>query len=78
MDAMKKTTIYLDPALLTAAKAATGKKVTSDVIRQGLEALVRLDAARRISAMYGTEATLQETPRRREQPRAKPKRKRAA
>lgn len=64
---MKKT-FNIDEELLKEAKDACGAATYSDTIRQGLEALVRRAAARRLAEYLGSEPDAQMVPRRREKP----------
>jgi Arc/MetJ family transcription regulator len=74
---MKKT-VHIDDRLLAEAKAACQARTDTDAIRLGLEALVRHAAQQRLRALRGTEPSAVDVPRRREGPRAKRAKRRAA
>jgi Arc/MetJ family transcription regulator len=63
--AYMRTTIILDPRLVEEARAATGIKEKSALVRAGLEALIQREAGRRLAALGGTMPDLQVPPRRR-------------
>ena len=69
---MKKT-FHIDDALFQEAKTACGATTDTEIIRLGLEALVRRAAYERLRALRGTEPHAQDVPRRREKPTAKRK-----
>jgi Arc/MetJ family transcription regulator len=62
-----RTTLIIDDGLLEHAKELTGIKEKTALVRAGLEALIAREAARRLSALGGTEPTLRSIPRRRMQ-----------
>lgn len=62
---MKKT-LHIDAALLAEAKAATQAQTDTEVVRRGLEALVRQAAHQRLRALRGSEPQATEVARRRE------------
>lgn len=62
---MKKT-LHIDDALLAEAKAATQAATDTEVVRRGLEALVRQAAYERLKALRGSEPGAVDVPRRRE------------
>jgi hypothetical protein len=74
----RKTTIYLDDALLLEALEVTGAN-TTDTIRQGLEALIRKAAYQRMRSLLGSEKgrPIHDVPRRREPATRAPRRKSA-
>ena len=74
---MKKT-VHIDDRLLAEAKAACQARTDTDAIRLGLEALVRHAAQQRLRTLRGTEPRAVDVPRRREGPRAKRAKRRAA
>ena len=49
-----RTTVTIDDALLAKAKAYTGFKETSTLLRMGLEELVQSEVAKRIAALGGS------------------------
>ena len=59
-----RTTINIDDSLLEKARRLTGIDEKTALVRQGLEALIALESARRLARLGGTEPEL-ETPRRR-------------
>jgi Arc/MetJ family transcription regulator len=61
---MKKT-LHIDDALLAEAKAATQAATDTEVVRRGLEALVREAAHARLRALRGSEPQAIDVPRRR-------------
>ena len=73
---MKKT-LDIDAELLAKAKEATGASADTDVVRLGLEALVRTAAYQQARLLLGTESYSPDVPRRREKP-ASSRKKRAA
>jgi Arc/MetJ family transcription regulator len=73
MDGMKKT-LHIDDALLAEAKAAIRATTDTEVVRRGLEALVRHAAHERLRALRGTEPNASDVPRRREAPKSGVKR----
>ena len=60
-----RTTINIDDELVAKARALTGIKEKTALVRQGLEALIALESARRLARLGGTEPALREIPRRR-------------
>lgn len=70
---MKKT-LHIDDALLAEAKAATQAATDTEVVRRGLEALVRQAAHERLRALRGSEPGAVEVHRRREPIKAPAKR----
>jgi len=60
-----RTTINLDDELVKKARDLSGIKEKTALVRQGLEALIALESARRLAKLAGTECQLVETPRRR-------------
>ncbi len=59
-----RTTINIDDSLLEKARRLTGIDEKTALVRQGLEALIALESARRLARLGGTEPEF-ETPRRR-------------
>ena len=65
LEADMRVTLTLDDELLIKARALTGLKETSALVRQALEALIERDAARRLARLGGSEPQLRQLPRRR-------------
>jgi Arc/MetJ family transcription regulator len=64
-----RTTIALDDELLAKARAFTGMKEKSALVREALKALIQRESARRLARLGGTEPHLK-APRRRRSRRA--------
>lgn len=60
-----RTTVNLDDELLEEARRITGVKGRTDLIHEGLRALVERESARRLARLGGSEPGLQPAPRRR-------------
>ncbi len=60
-----RTTINLDDELIKKARALSGITEKTALVRQGLEALIAMESARRLARLAGTEPNLAEAPRRR-------------
>jgi Arc/MetJ family transcription regulator len=60
-----RTTINLDEALLAEAQRLTGSKGRTEVLHEGLRALIERESARRLARLGGSEPELRLTPRRR-------------
>jgi Arc/MetJ family transcription regulator len=60
-----RTTVTLDDAVLARAAELTGTTETSALVRQGLETLVRVESARRLAALGGTDSDAEAPERRR-------------
>jgi Arc/MetJ family transcription regulator len=60
-----RTTLNIDPDLLRKAAKLTGITEKTSLVRQGLEALIARESARRLAALGGTESKLRPVPRRR-------------
>ena len=60
-----RTTLNIDDALMEKAAKLTGTTEKTALVRRGLEALIALESARRLSALGGTEKNLRPIPRRR-------------
>ena len=60
-----RSTINLDDNLLEKAKSLTGTKETAALVRQALEALVRVETGKRLIALGGTMPDIEAAPRRR-------------
>lgn len=59
-----RTTLALDDELIAKAKAFTGLKEKSSLVREALKALIERESARRLARLGGSEPRLR-TPRRR-------------
>ncbi|WP_070916841.1 type II toxin-antitoxin system VapB family antitoxin [Mycobacterium tuberculosis] len=64
-----RTTVTVDDALLAKAAELTGVKEKSTLLREGLQTLVRVESARRLAALGGTDPQATAAPRRRTAPR---------
>ena len=60
-----KTTLNIDDELLEEARRLTGVREKTALVREGLEALIARESARRLKALGGTEKRLKKIPRRR-------------
>lgn len=60
-----RTTVTLDDAVVARAAELTGISETSALVRAGLETLVRVESARRLAALGGTDPGASAGPRRR-------------
>jgi Arc/MetJ family transcription regulator len=60
-----RTTVTLDDAMVAKAVELTGVAETSVLVRKGLEALIRLESARRLAALGGSDPQATAAPRRR-------------
>ena len=60
-----RTTITLDDDLLTRAEQLTGITERPRLVREGLEALIQRESARRLAALGGTDPAAAAPPRRR-------------
>lgn len=60
-----RSTIEIDDTLIETARSLTGTKENSALVRQALEVLVRVEAAKRLSELGGTMPDAQASPRRR-------------
>ena len=60
-----KTTLNIDDELLEEARRLTGVHEKTALVREGLEALIARESARRLKELGGTEKRLREVPRRR-------------
>jgi Arc/MetJ family transcription regulator len=50
-----RTTVTIDDALLAKAAELTGMKEKSALLREGLRTLIRVESARRLAALGGTD-----------------------
>jgi len=60
-----RTTLNIDDDLMKRASNMTGEKEKTALVRRGLEALISLESAKRLSKLGGTEKALRPIPRRR-------------
>jgi Arc/MetJ family transcription regulator len=60
-----RTTLNIDDALLDRAAKLTGTSEKTALVRQGLEALIARESARRLAALGSSEPQLKPVPRRR-------------
>jgi Arc/MetJ family transcription regulator len=58
-----RTTITIDDDLLAKAAELTGVHENVALLRQGLQTLIRVESARRLSALGGTDAEAAAAPR---------------
>ncbi|HQY98092.1 MAG TPA: type II toxin-antitoxin system VapB family antitoxin [Phycicoccus sp.] len=61
-----RTTVTIDDELLRKAEELTGVTERSALLRAGLETLVRLESARRLAALGGSDPKAKSAPRRRQ------------
>ena len=60
-----RTTLNIDDELLLRAQQLTGIDEKTAVVRQGLEALIARESARRLAKLGGSDPNLKDIPRRR-------------
>lgn len=60
-----RTTVTIDDDLLAKAAALTGVHENTALLRQGLQTLIRVESARRLAALGGTDTSAVSAPRRR-------------
>ena len=60
-----RTTLNIDESLVDEAKRLTGLAERTEVIHEGLRALIARESARRLAKLGGTERALKAIPRRR-------------
>ena len=63
-----RTTVTIDDALLAKAVELTGTKEKSALLREGLQTLIRVESARRLAALGGTDPGAAAPPRQRNSP----------
>lgn len=63
-----RTTVTIDDELLAKAAELTGVHENVALLRQGLQTLIRVESARRLAALGGTDAQAKAAPRRRGSP----------
>lgn len=66
-----KTTLNIDDGLLAEARRLTGIAEKTALVREGLEALIARESARRLAALGGSERQLRAVRRRRSPARAR-------
>jgi Arc/MetJ family transcription regulator len=64
-ETVMRTTVTLDDATVARAAELTGLEETSALVREGLETLIRVESARRLAALGGTDKKATAAPRRR-------------
>jgi Arc/MetJ family transcription regulator len=64
-----RTTLALDDELLEKARAYTGLREKSALVREALRALIERESARRLARLGGSEPDLVAAPRRRPNPK---------
>lgn len=62
---MMRTTVTIDDDLLAKAAELTGVQENTALLRRGLQTLIRVESARRLAALGGTDVTASAGPRRR-------------
>ncbi len=60
-----RTTLNLDDELLEQARKLTGTKEKTALVHEGLRTLIRLESARQLAALGGSQPQLKPIPRRR-------------
>ncbi|HRQ00779.1 MAG TPA: type II toxin-antitoxin system VapB family antitoxin [Terrimesophilobacter sp.] len=60
-----RTTVTLDDALVSEAMKLTGTTEKTALVREGLEALIQRESARRLALLGGTDAKAEAAPRER-------------
>lgn len=60
-----RTTVTLDDEVVAKAAELAGTSETGALVRQGLETLIRVESARRLAALGGTDMNATAAPRRR-------------
>lgn len=60
-----RTTLIINEELLDRARALTGIREKTALVRAGLEALIAREAGKRLAALGGTQPKLADIPRRR-------------
>jgi Arc/MetJ family transcription regulator len=67
-----RTTVTIDDELLAKAAELTGVNENVALLRQGLQTLIRVESARRLAALGGTDPSAEAAPRRRRAAEASP------
>ncbi len=65
-----RTTVNIDDDLLAKVTRLTGPLDRSAMVRQGLQALIERESAKRLARLGGSQPKLKAAPRRREETRA--------
>lgn len=60
-----RTTVTIDDELLQRAAELTGMTERTALLREGLETLIRVESAKRLAALGGSDANASAAPRRR-------------
>ena len=60
-----RTTLNIDDELVERAQELTGIREKTELVREGLKALIAREAAKRLAALGGTQPDLPRIPRRR-------------
>jgi Arc/MetJ family transcription regulator len=60
-----RTTLNIDDELLARVSRLTGSTDRTAIVRQGLQALIERESARRLAKLGGTQPALKSAPRRR-------------
>jgi len=60
-----RTTVTIDDELLAKAAELTGVHENAALLRHGLQTLIRVESARRLAALGGTDKSAKAAPRRR-------------
>jgi Arc/MetJ family transcription regulator len=60
-----RTTVTLDDEVVAKAAELAGTSETGALVRKGLETLIRVESARRLAALGGTDTAATAAPRRR-------------
>ncbi len=63
-----RTTLNIDDHLLAEAQRITGIAEKAKLVREGLQALIQRESARRLAKLGGSEPQLKSIPRRRTEP----------
>jgi Arc/MetJ family transcription regulator len=63
-----RTTVALDDDLLAKARALTGVSEKTALLREALRALIQRESAKRLALLGGSEAQLEDVPRRQTEP----------
>ena len=63
-----RTTVTLNDDLIASAQELTGITERTELLREGLETLVRVESARRLAALGGSGGEASVSPRRRNDP----------
>ena len=63
-----RTTLNIDDQLLAEAQRITGIAEKTKLVREGLQALIQRESARRLAKLGGSEPQLKSIPRRRTEP----------